>query len=137
MNGDLETTVERLRYVLANMQDVLAEIDGATPPSAAVLRVRIERWTQSIDSIVAGAHAHLNGKPTIKNLMAAAILGRDLSADAGEFSLRDLTQLAALMHAGCTLTVLNPDILSPIEQASIRSACPGQIAFATPPTVSV
>ena len=129
MSGDLQDTVKRLRFVLENMQGVLDEIDSATPPDQRVLRVRIERWTQAVGSIITHADAHLGNRPTLKALMATAILERDVSADAGQFGLRDLTQIAALVRPECTLTITKAEHLSPIERAGVETACRGTVSF--------
>ena len=55
----LAACMARLRFVLGNMQEVLEALDAPTPPSARVVRVRVERWTQAVESILAQADAHL------------------------------------------------------------------------------
>ena len=70
----------------------------------------------------------------LKALMATALLDKSLSADAAVFSLRDLTQIAALLRPERTMTVESANLLSPIEQASIASAAPGKVCFKTNPS---
>ena len=67
----------------------------------------------------------------LKALMATALLDRDLSADAAVFSLRDLTQVAALLRPERTMTIESAELLTPIEQASIASVAPGRVCFET------
>lgn len=119
--------VERLRYVLANMHDVLASLASNNPPTADVTRVRIERWVLALESIVA------QGEPpallTMKQMLVAAINGADIAADATVVGLRDLTQLAAALRPGRTLAVSNADVLNPIARASISTAATGHVTF--------
>jgi hypothetical protein len=129
VSGDLQEIFARLRDVLEDMQKALDEIIDASPPAQRDLRARLERWIVTIGSILAQDTADLRGKPLLKAHMAAAILGRDVAAEAGVFSLHELTQIAALVRPGRTMTVKNADSLSAIERAGIQTACPGSVSF--------
>jgi hypothetical protein len=129
VSGDLQDTITRLRYLLEDMQNMLDAIDSVQPPEQRSVRVHIERWTQAVGSIVVQADAHLGNKPTLKAHMAAAILERDVCADATDLGLRDLTQIAALIRPECTMTIKNADVLSALERAGIETACPGAVTF--------
>ncbi len=70
-----------------------------------------------------------DAEATFKALIATALLDRSLSADAVLFNLHELTQLAAVLRPGRTMTVKSSQRLSPIEQAAIATAALGQVQF--------
>ena len=65
----------------------------------------------------------------VKVLVAETLCGSDMDIDASAFSLHDITQLAAALRPGASLTIRNSGALSPLEQASISSVMPGQVRF--------
>ncbi len=131
MSGDaVAPVVARLRLVLANMYEVLERLAAASPPDRRETQVRIERWALSLESIISQAAPDADASvPTTKDLLTLALSGLDVSADASACSLHDLTQLAVALGPDAKLTVLNWGHLTPIEQACITSARPGQVSF--------
>lgn len=125
----LADVAARLRFVLANMHEVLKTFDSDTPPDRNTARVRIERWTLAIESILNQADGHLAQPPSLRELIAAAIYGADVAADAAHHRLHDLTQIAAVLRPERTLSVANGHLLTPIEQASIATAATGKVLF--------
>ncbi|WP_158808234.1 hypothetical protein [Beijerinckia sp. L45] len=122
----------RLALVVAEAREMLAQIsaqDGGT--GNGQLRIRLAAWIMSLERIAADADA--GAEPlelTVRGLLAKALSGADIDVDGIDFSLHDITQLAAALRPGASLTVRNSDSLSPIEQTSIWTVMPGQVRFA-------
>ena len=121
----------RIELVVAEARDMLAQMsaDDAGPDNAH-LRIRLAAWIMSLERIAADADASVEPlELTVRGLLARALSGADIDVDGIDFSLHDITQLAAALRPGASLTVRNSDSLSPIEQTSIWTVMPGQVRF--------
>ena len=119
----------RLGHVVAEARAMLAQIASQDADGAhALLRVRLAAWIMSLERVAADANAEPL-EMTVRGLLAKALSGADIDVDGIDFSLHDITQLAAALRPGATLTVRNSDSLSPIEQTSIWTVMPGQVRF--------
>jgi hypothetical protein len=126
--GDVAT---RLRLVVSEARQMLAQIsahDAGTVNSH--MRQRLAAWIIALEEVAADADSGIEPlELTVRALLAKALSGADIDVDGIDLSLHDITQLAAALRPGASLTVRNSDSLSPIEQTSIWTVMPGQVRF--------
>jgi hypothetical protein len=129
MPGRQGDMAARVQQVVAEARDMLAAIPSeSADPAVALIRIRLAGWILSLESI--GADAEGEGlELNVKGLLAKALSGADIDVDGIGLSLHDITQLAAALRPGASLTVRNSDSLSPIEQTSVWTVMPGQVRF--------
>ena len=121
----------RLRPMLAEVRELLTAGEMSAwghVVDSRVLQSKLERWAAVLEGVVADADRDAV-VPTAKELVGRALRGESIAIAAVEFSLHDVTQIATALQPGASLTVYDSESLSPIEQASISSAMPGQVRF--------
>ena len=120
----------RLRSVVAEARGMLAQIPVHDAGGNSHLRQRLAAWITALEGIAVDADSGVEPlELTVRGLLAKALSGADIDVDGIDFSLHDITQLAAALRPGASLTVRNSDSLSPIEQTSIWTVMPGQVRF--------
>ncbi len=123
----------RLRLLSGEVKAVLslAQAAPARDELAGAMRHRLPQWVAVLDAILAEAEEALDpAEFTTRDLLVRALSGADIDVDGVAFSLHDITQLAAALRPGASLTVRNSEGLTPIEQTSIWTIMPGQVRFA-------
>ncbi len=131
--GEGADLVTRLRVLAGEAKAMLALAQAAEERGALALsmRLRLPEWIGTLQGLLADVDRQSAiAEPTTRDLLARALSGADLDLDGVLFSLHDITQLAAALRPGASLTVRNSECLTPIEQTSIWTVMPGQVRFA-------
>ena len=129
--SDDPATRLRLLASEAKAMLVLAQAASEADALARAMRLRLPPWIEAIEALVANAENGLDpSELTTRGLLVRALSGADIDVDGVVFSLHDITQLAAALRPGASLTVRNSECLTPIEQTSIWTVMPGQVRFA-------
>lgn len=129
--GDDRAT--RLRLLASDAKAMLALAQAADEREALAqaMRLRLPPWIDALETLVNEAEGGLDpAELTTRGLLVRALSGADIDVDGVIFSLHDITQLAAALRPGASLTVRNSECLTPIEQTSIWTVMPGQVRFA-------
>jgi hypothetical protein len=121
----------QLRPVLLQAREMLAALsapDASRVTELQFIGARLERWVESLEGVLACLET-VSPQHKTNGRLADALRGADIDVDVVELSLHDITQLAAALHPGASLTVRSSSLLSPHEQASISTVAPGQVRF--------
>ena len=125
----LPDPVTRLRLLSGDAKAMLTQVQAGAVAEA--FGARLAQWIATLDSLIKDAEDGLDpAELSAHGLLVRALSGADIEIDGMVLGLHEITQLAAALRPGASLTVRNSECLTPLEQTSIWTVMPGQVRFA-------
>ncbi len=128
----LPDPVTRLRLLSGDAKAMLTQVQAGAQAGSMPqgFGARLAQWIATLDSLIRDAEEGLDpAELSAHGLLVRALSGADIEVDGMVLGLHEITQLAAALRPGASLTVRNSECLTPLEQTSIWTVMPGQVRF--------